>query len=761
MWQKQPDKYPSPTALSLSGFSSRENPLNIISYRGSMDDCLHNINPDLGLNPPGQGEGPSSSSYLDSGEYGTHSDDGKFEEIRDTSSVEPVNFRTPSKDSSSLSIPKTKKKKQSRGKVFRRLDRAVVNEVMLENYDDITVTHINSTTSDHKPVLLQCIKNNHDGPKPFRFFNIWLNHPNFMKTLKDFWSSQTCFGGMTGLAHKLKGLKVILKEWNKDVFGRVENNIKKAELIATSAQERFENDPSANKAKADLILATENEINYWKQKANINWMKEGDSNSNFFHSYVKGRRIKSTIRTIDNNNGDPINNSVEIQKLAVDHFSQLFCSKKNINLDPIKEYLEVRVTEADNLELTKVPTGEEIKEVVWNLNPDSAPGPDGFNGNFFKSCWDTVKEDIISASQEFFLGIPVPRSYGSTFLTLIPKKEDPKNFSDYRPISLSTFMSKINTKILANRLQKILPKIISFEQTGFQQNKGIEEQILLTEEMVHKIDNKTRGRNIIIKLDMAKAFDNMEWDFITFVLQSLGFSKKACDLLMANLFATHISILINGSPCGFFKMQRGVKQGDPLSPLLFIIASEGLSCILNQSMNKGIIHHYNTGRDLIVSHLGFADDIIIFTKGDGANLKKLVSLLKVYLDASGQVINYSKSRFYCGKKCSSSDINKMGRILGMQHGQIPFRYLGAPICKGILRKEDCKELINHFDFYLHNWFSKTLNQMGRVVLIKHVLSAIPLHILAVHTLPNSVINSIHRKMNNFLWGHNKDKPKYH
>ncbi|VFQ82763.1 unnamed protein product [Cuscuta campestris] len=148
--------------------------------------------------------------------------------------------------------------------------------------------------------------------------------------------------------------------------------------------------------------------------------------------------------------------------------------------------------------ISKIPTPEEIKEAVWSLNPNSAPGPDGFNGFFFRACWDIIKEDVISATQEFFIGIPIPKCYGSTFITLIPKKDNSKCFGDYRPISLSTFMSKINTRILADRLQAILPKIISSKRTGFQKGKGVDEQILLVEEMVHKLDSNIRGRNLLI-----------------------------------------------------------------------------------------------------------------------------------------------------------------------------------------------------------------------------------------------------------------------
>ncbi|VFQ79087.1 unnamed protein product [Cuscuta campestris] len=323
-----------------------------------------------------------------------------------------------------------------------------------------------------------------------------------------------------------------------------------------------------------------------------------------------------------------------IKQMAIDYYSKLYNNSKDVDMEPVLHYLDKPISHQDNINISKVPNEEEIKEAVWSLNPNSAPGPDGFNGSFFRACWHIIKDDVVSAAQEFFVGVPVPKSYGSTFITLIPKNDSPKRFGDYRPISLSTFMSKINTRILADRLQMILPKIISKEQTGFQKGMGVDEQILLVEEMVHKIDAKIRGGNVIIKLDMAKAFDNMEWHYILGVLDKLGFSDHNQKLLLANLRSTFISVMVNGSPQGFFTMKRGVKQGDPLSPLLFIIAGEGLSRMLKQNMASSKIVNYNTGRDYLISHLAYADDIISFCNGDTRNLLKVNTLLKSYMNAS-------------------------------------------------------------------------------------------------------------------------------
>ncbi|VFQ93922.1 unnamed protein product [Cuscuta campestris] len=385
------------------------------------------------------------------------------------------------------------------GIVFRRLDRALVNETVLQYFDDVCVKHLSKSTSDHKPVLLTCFKEELGGPKPFRFIDAWALHPSFLKVVNEYWKSTHPYGGMAGLSSKLRGLKGVLTVWNKSTFGNIFSNLKEAEEQAISAQEAYEQDPNPsnreadNKGRAHLIQATNIELLFWKQKANLKWISEGDCNSKFYHAYVKGRRAKAKIRCIYDQAGKEHRDMENISRRAIDHFTNVFSNTQSIQVEPMMDYLEEVITAEDNERICKLPFEEEIRAAVWSLDPGSAPGPDGFNGTFYRTCWNIIKTDVISATQEFFTGVPIPKAYGSTFITLIPKNEKPRVFGDFRPISLSTFMSKINTRILANRIQAILPKIISAEQTGFQKGMGVEEQILLVEEMVHKIDSKVRG----------------------------------------------------------------------------------------------------------------------------------------------------------------------------------------------------------------------------------------------------------------------------
>ncbi|VFQ70835.1 unnamed protein product [Cuscuta campestris] len=517
---------------------------------------------------------------------------------------------------------------RSQGRTWRRLDRVMIHLDLLAFFQDVELHHLAKANSDHKPILLHCNDQIPNTPKPFRFLNTWTLHENFLHTVKLSWENSPTTGGMRGLLQKLKAVKQTLKKWNKDTFGNIHSKLKEAEARANQSQKEFEDFPneenitSAQRDNAALIVATNMENKFQAPATSIP------------------------------------------------------------DLGNILPFIPPLISNEDNLFLTKLPDLAEVKATVWDLDPDSASGPDGFNGNFFRACWDIIQQDVLTASQELFLGLPIPKGYGSTLITLIPKKENPKRFDDFRPISLSTFLSKINTKLLANRLKMMLPKLISPEQGAFQKGKSIDDHILLAQEAIHGLDRKVLGGNLLIKIDMAKAFDYMNWSFLEGTLGKFGFSQVASNMLMANLWSSFISVLINGEPHGFFPMTRGVKQGDPLSPLLFILGFEAFSRYLNQSMESNTIKRFNLGSVRMPSHLIYADELMIFTKGDILNLLKLNQILKVFMQASGQQINFSKSRFYTPKSTAADQQLKMEKAMSMKCGSLPFTYLGATLRRG-------------------------------------------------------------------------------
>lgn len=244
-----------------------------------------------------------------------------------------------------------------------------------------------------------------------------------------------------------------------------------------------------------------------------------------------------------------------------------------------------------------------------------------FSGQFFQASWDIIAQDLLAAVREFFSGVPIPRSVSSALMVLIPKKDSPTTFNYFRPLCLCHFLNKIFTRILCDRLKSLLPKLIEEEQSAFLQGRDIVDNVLLAQEMVQHLDKRVRGHNIMFKLDMMKAFDRVSWDFLQRCLLKFGFHPLFVQLIMNNLSASWFSILINGSQSGFFKSSRGVKQGDPLSPYLFLLVVEALSRGLKALQQGGSTASFSLPRGARrVSHLCFADDLVIFTRANRPRL---------------------------------------------------------------------------------------------------------------------------------------------
>uniref|UniRef100_M0ZKY9 RNA-directed DNA polymerase (Reverse transcriptase) n=1 Tax=Solanum tuberosum TaxID=4113 RepID=M0ZKY9_SOLTU len=245
--------------------------------------------------------------------------------------------------------------------------------------------------------------------------------------------------------------------------------------------------------------------------------------------------------------------------------------------------------------MERLPTEDKVKRVIFSLNGDSSSGPDGFSGQFFQSCWNIIGEDITNMVRAFFCGQELPRYITHTNLALILKKESIGTFGDLRPISLSTFANKIISKVVQEKMVIILPEIISTNQTSFVRGRSITENVLLAREIIRDIHRRDKLHNVVVKLGMAKAYDRVSWKYLLKVLRCFGFSERIINVVLRLISNNWYSMLVNGQSFGFFQSSRGLKQGDPLSPTLFIIAAEVLSMSLNKLFEDQVFRGYVLG----------------------------------------------------------------------------------------------------------------------------------------------------------------------
>jgi hypothetical protein len=265
----------------------------------------------------------------------------------------------------------------------------------------------------------------------------------------------------------------------------------------------------------------------------------------------------------------------DLSRVFVEYFRNLYTSQGLDRVLECLENVEPRVT-ADMNRLLLLPFVEdEVRNALFQMHPLKSPGPDGYNAGFYQKAWHITSKEVCIAVLHFLNGGEFDRDINSTHIVLIPKVSSPSKVTEFRPISLCNVIYKLIAKILANRLKKVLPFVISSEQSAFIPGRLITDNILVAFEALHTMDTRIKGKDgfMAIKLDMSKAYDRVEWDFLELVLYKMGFARQWITLLMTCVRTVSYSVLINGQPNGKILPSRGLRQGDPLSPYFFILVT--------------------------------------------------------------------------------------------------------------------------------------------------------------------------------------------
>lgn len=261
------------------------------------------------------------------------------------------------------------------------------------------------------------------------------------------------------------------------------------------------------------------------------------------------------------------------------------------------------------------------------LGQDRAPGPDGFQVNVIVKCWSFMKNDIMEVVRKFESSGFIDWRLKSTFISLLPKKSVVEEIKDLRPISLSNTVFKAISKVLAERLKLLLPKLVSNSQTAFIKGRQILDSILIANECLDsRLKSKKPG--LICKIDLEKAFDNVKWSFVDEVLQQMGFGQIWRMWIKGCIEKIPFSILVNGSSCGKFLSEKGLRQGDPLSPFLFLLVSEVLNIMFSKASCAGKVGGFSVKNGgTTISHLQFADDTLVFLDADLEQVRFLKYIL--------------------------------------------------------------------------------------------------------------------------------------
>jgi hypothetical protein len=301
-----------------------------------------------------------------------------------------------------------------------------------------------------------------------------------------------------------------------------------------------------------------------------------------------------------------------------------------------------------------------------------------FPAEFYQAFWGTIKGDLLPLFYEFHKGHLPLYSLNFGIITLLPKQKEVKQTQQFRPICLLNVSFKIFTKVMTNRVALVAQKVIRPSQTTFMSGRNIMEGVVILHGTIHEMHRKKLDV-VILKLDFEQAYDKVNWSFLQQALRMKGFSPKWCNWIDQIVKGGSVAVKVHDDIGHYFQTKKGLRQDDPLSPLLFNVVADMLAILIERAKNNGdfngVVPHLVDG-DLSI--LQYADDTILFMEHNLNDAKNLKLVLSTFEQLSGLKINYHKSELYCygaAKECEQNH----AYIFGCNTGSTPFKYLGIPM----------------------------------------------------------------------------------
>ncbi|KAJ9539130.1 hypothetical protein OSB04_031863 [Centaurea solstitialis] len=646
--------------------------------------------------------------------------------------------------------------------IHRKLDRVLVNDNFVDEFPFSSSCFLARGVSDHSPVVVSLAYGRPSGRTPFRFDNFITSLPDFHMLVDQAWQSPIVGTYAFRLLAKLKSLKRSLRGLRSRV-GAVSQKVKISRDSLQHVQMLVDSNPRdlslqerLASVSQDFQFALKMEDSYLRQRAKIRWIKEGDLNTAFFHKAVKERRNRSLIASILDGHGTEVHGEAVVNAF-VDHFKSIL-GERDVNVVPDipEDFFANRLSIDDANFMIRPITKDEVKRAMFDIADDRAPGSDGYSSKFFKAAWHIVGPDVELAVQDFFYRGRLARELNHTSICLLPKHEHASRVTDYRPISLCNVIYKCIAKIISWRIRDSLDFLVSMNQSAFIPGRRITDNILMAHEIMDGYGKRGGPPRCSFKIDIQKAYDSVDWQFLCTVLDRLGFHPIMRHWIMELVSTTSFSVVVNGTSHGFFKGGRGLRQGCPLSPYLFTLVMEVFSSLFRRRLlyDRRFLLHKGCER-LSITHLCFADDLMVFSRGDVESVRVLKEILDEFAILSGLKPSMPKSAVYFSN-VDLATTNAIRGVLPFQVGNLPFRYLGVPLSSKRLVVSDFAPLVAQVGTRVLNWKSKFLSFGGRLQLIRSVLESLQLYWMTVFMLPSSVSQSIERMFRAFLWSQSEN-----
>ncbi|KAM6595903.1 hypothetical protein CsatA_006427 [Cannabis sativa] len=645
-----------------------------------------------------------------------------------------------------------------------RLDRALASIDWRMLHPNAITQVLSSATSDHRPILLDMDGGVNCRRTQFKYELMWGRDPKCFWVVKNAWKDRLHHNPMLNFYRKLKKTRDQLSIWNKVHFKMLGHQVSEARSLLHQLESRDDVEvKELYSARDKLKEALAREEIFWRQKSRVKWLQQGDSCTKFFMASTVIRRRRNFIQELKTDVGSWERDPKTIAEMFTTKFNSIFIDKRTTSLPKLRCLDDCRVSPQDNAKLNSIPAEEEIELCMRSMGQDRAPGPDGMSTGFYLQHWPTVRRDVFDMATHFFRNFELPQFINNTNIVLVPKKDCPTGVNDYRPIALCNVAYKCISKILAMRLRNLLPCIISPAQTAFVKGRQIAENTAVAREIVHSMSKK-RGKKgfMMIKLDMEKAYDKMSWSFILEVLRTMNFDDTFIKWVQVCIEVKRMGLLLNGTVQGSIFPTCGLRQGDPLSPALFIIAADVLSRLIMTKTEEGKIAGFKFTRNgPAITHLMFADDVILFGKASVKEAKNFLKCIEEYCAWSGQAVNYQKSTVHFTQGVPNRMADDVLNILGMKRMKSDSVYLGLPLFRSLRRSKDLQFLVEKVMQRIKGWKTRLLSKAGRACLIQSVGSSIATYVAASDVIPKTIARKVDKELRDFWWGDSATRRSCH
>ena len=541
----------------------------------------------------------------------------------------------------------------------------------------------------------------------------------------------------------------------------LENDIQKLE-------NNFDTDPSDE--NRELLLEKKSELEKHREgivegimlRSRANWHENGEKCTKFFCSLEKKNYmyVNKTVTELIGDDGKHISNQSDILNMQEKFYKKLYSSKVqnsgNIKNNPFFKH-NVKLSDELRMSCEGKLTYEECGAALKLMQNGKSPGSDGYTSDFYKFFWKDVGPFIFRSLNFGYESGKFSQFQSQGVITCIPKEnKDRRYMANWRPITLLNTDFKIASAAIANRIKNVLPEIISNTQKGFMKDRFIGENIRLLYDLMHYLEeNHLEG--LLLLIDFEKAFDSIEWSFLLNSLESFNFGPSICKWFSTFYNNAKSSVINNGFMSDFFCLQRGCRQGDPLSPYLFIIGVELLALKIKSNINIKGINIKNT--ESVISQ--YADDTFLTLDGSEKSLRETLECFENFHQVSGLKMNSSKTRaVWIGSKRYSDAILCPDNNLNWSHSN--FRLLGIEFSLDLSTMIDLnfKKKIKEITGVLKSWQHRKLSLLGKITVIKTLALSKLVHLFtSLPNLPPFMLEKLNKMFFSFIWDGKPEKIK--